>query len=350
MNTVNPWMLITPKLSPETIEACIKNKYTVPLPVQKSTIPLILSHKDVAAEAVTGSGKTLAFVIPILELMRRYKQDWGPHEVGSLILAPTYELSLQINDVIKQFLPHFTNAKGTRLTSYVVSGGGGSGSIRTRFNDWSHFVSIGANIIVATPGRLIDLFKLKQDESGQVMIAKGISQANLLIRGLKHLQILVLDEADRLLDMGFGSQVDTILNICPRQRRTALFSATQAKKLEDLVRAGLRNPVRLVVKQTENSLNDLRIPDTLDQVPVESKFRILVNFLRSHPDKKIIVFFATCACVNYFGLLLKSQRNSGKTKIAGILGSELEENIFCLHGKLKEKRFKIFESFRAVQK
>ncbi|XP_074641079.1 ATP-dependent RNA helicase DDX55-like isoform X2 [Tubulanus polymorphus] len=192
-------------------------------------------------------------------------------------------------------------------------------------DDIDDFIRDGAHIITATPGKLEDVFKKKQ---------AGFD----LAASIKSLEVLVLDEADRLLDMGFKASLNTILSYLPKQRRTGLFSATQTQEVEALIRAGLRNPVRITVKEkadTDNS-NIQRTPSSLKNYYLicesDEKFNYLVNFLRCHKDEKHMVFFSTCACVDYFTRAL----------------SEIikHTDVMCIHGKMKEKRKKIFAKFK----
>ncbi|KAE8285404.1 ATP-dependent RNA helicase DDX55 [Larimichthys crocea] len=146
-------------------------------------------------------------------------------QVGALVITPTRELALQISEVMGQFIQKFP-----QFTQILLIGGSNP------IEDVEKFKDQGANIVIATPGRLEDMFRRKAD---------GLDLAS----SVKSLDVLVLDEADRLLDMGFEASLNTILDYLPKQRRTGLFSATQTQELEKLVRAGLRNPVRITVKE-----------------------------------------------------------------------------------------------------
>ncbi|KAL3182225.1 hypothetical protein MRX96_007427 [Rhipicephalus microplus] len=275
-------------------------------PVQVTTIPLFLSNKDVAVEAVTGSGKTLAFLIPLLEMLLKRDEPLTKYAVGAIVISPTRELATQIYNVLEhflQFLPQFT---GQLLT-------GGSNPI----NDVKTFKENGANIIVATPGRMVDMFE-RTDESFSFAAC------------VKSMEVLVLDEADRLLDMGFE-----------KKRRTGLFSATQTKEVEDLIRAGLRNPVSVTVKEKPAECSHTqRTPALLKNFYIlceaDQKLSTLVAFLRTHSEEKHMVFFSTCACVEYFSAILV----------------QLLKNmtIISIHGKMKRKRQKIFNRFMKMDK
>ncbi|CAO2629679.1 ATP-dependent RNA helicase DDX55 [Lemmus lemmus] len=275
-----------------------------------------MKNKDVAAEAVTGSGKTLAFVIPIVEILLRREEKLKKSQVGAIIITPTRELAIQIDEVLSQFTKHFP-----QLSQILWIGGRNPGE------DVERFKQHGGNIIVATPGRLEDMFRRK---------AEGLDLASCV----KSLDVLVLDEADRLLDMGFEASINTILEFLPKQRRTGLFSATQTQEVENLVRAGLRNPVRISVKEKGVAASSTqKTPSRLENhymiCKADEKFNQLVHFLRSHQQEKHLVFFSTCACVEYYGKALEALLKRVK--------------ILCIHGKMKYKRNKIFMEFRKLQ-
>ncbi|XP_019711996.1 ATP-dependent RNA helicase DDX55 isoform X4 [Hippocampus comes] len=314
--TDGTWDTLAVKLNDNILETLRELKFTHMTPVQAACIPLFMRNKDVAAEAVTGSGKTLAFVIPILEVLLRREEKLKKMQVGALVVTPTRELAVQINEVIGRFLQKFP-----QFTQMLMIGG------NNPMEDVEKFKERGAHIVVATPGRLEDMFRRKGD---------GVDLAG----SVKSLDVLVLDEADRLLDMGFENSLNAILSFLPKQRRTGLFSATQTQELEKLVRAGLRNPVRIVVKEkgTADSAT-VRTPARLCNYytvcRAEDKFNQLVAFLRQHKHQKQLVFFSTCACVEYFGRALE------------ILVKKVR--VHCIHGKMKHKRNKIFADFRALK-
>ncbi|XP_061553802.1 ATP-dependent RNA helicase DDX55 isoform X2 [Phycodurus eques] len=314
--TDGTWDSLAGKLNDKILETLRELKFTHMTPVQAACIPLFMSNKDVAAEAVTGSGKTLAFVIPVLEVLLRREEKLKKMQVGALVVTPTRELAMQISEVIGHFLQKFP-----QFTQMLMIGG------NNPMEDVEKFKENGANIVVATPGRLEDMFRRKGD---------GVDLAG----SVKSLDVLVLDEADRLLDMGFENSLNAILSFLPKQRRTGLFSATQTQELDKLVRAGLRNPVRVAVK--EKGVADgaaRRTPSALSNYytvcRAERKFNALVAFLRQHKHQKQLVFFSTCACVEYFGRALE-------TLVKRV-------PVHCIHGKMKHKRNKIFADFRAVK-
>ena len=288
-------------------------------PVQAATIPLFFQRKDVAAEAVTGSGKTLAFLIPVLETLYRLASPLTKHQIGALIVSPTRELAAQISEVLAEFLQ---DSDGS-LTSQLFIGG------NKVEKDIERFEEHGGNIVIGTPGRLEDLLLGKS-----VGITQGL---NKFVSGLKSVEMLILDEADRLLSLGFEAALNTILGFCPKQRRTGLFSATQTSEVSSLIRAGLRNPAVVVVKDGARPESNQRTPSSLENFYVlceaQTKLSVLLDLLKSRQSEKVMVFAATCACVDYFSLLLKH-----------LLGAEVM--LFSIHGKMKKKRQKIFNQFR----
>ncbi|KAF4527133.1 hypothetical protein B566_EDAN007234 [Ephemera danica] len=289
-------------------------------PVQAACIPLLLKSKDVAAEAVTGSGKTLAFIIPLLEMLLKRSEPLKKKECGAIIISPTRELATQTFEVLAGFLKYLP-----QFTSRLIVGG------CPVVDDVRALNKKGAHILVATPGRLVDLLDRQED--------------SCLPASVKSLELLVLDEADRLLDMGFTSALNSIFARLPRQRRTGLFSATQTHELKALARAGLRNPVSITVTEKKldgNQEHVSRTPAGLSNFYMvcepQNKFAQLIAFLRHQRvcgTAKFMVFFSTCACVEYFEKLI--------TKFVSDL------TIFSIHGKMKDRRHKVFETFRECE-
>ncbi|KAL5515762.1 hypothetical protein EMCRGX_G000978 [Ephydatia muelleri] len=294
------------KLSAHSLNAVQTLGFKQPTPVQCSTIPHFLNNKDVAVEAVTGSGKTLAFVIPCVELMRRRPKPWTRMETGVLVVTPTRELAKQISDVFALFLP-------PELTHGLLIGG------QDLEADVDQLNTKGCNVIVGTPGRLVGLLT---------------DPCCHLATLLRHLEVLVLDEADRLLEMGFQQSLNTILSYLPKQRRTGLFSATLNAEVQGLMRAGLRNPVTITVKEKLQGTTSTT-PSSLQNYflicPSEEKLVLLVSLLEKFKDQKVIVFFATCASVSYFSTLLSRLASTG--------------DVLPLHGRMRHKRGVLFADF-----
>ncbi|XP_031731097.1 ATP-dependent RNA helicase DDX55 [Anarrhichthys ocellatus] len=316
-STEGTWDSLPIQLTEGILQTLEEVKFTHMTPVQSACIPLFMSNKDVAAEAVTGSGKTLAFVIPIIELLLKRDEKLKKMQVGALVITPTRELALQISEVMETFLQKFP-----QFTQILLIGG------TNPIDDVEKFKDKGAHIVIATPGRLEDMFRRKAD---------GLDLAS----SVRSLDVLVLDEADRLLDMGFEASLNTILGHLPKQRRTGLFSATQTQELEKLVRAGLRNPVRIAVKEKGVAASAIvqktpsRLCNYYTICRTEKKFNNLVAFIRQHKQEKHLIFFSTCACVEYFGRALD-------TLVKKV-------TVYCIHGKMKNKRNKIFADFRALK-
>ena len=333
---------VEPKLSEYTLKALHNLKFDFMTPVQAATIPLFTTNKDVAVEACTGSGKTLAYLIPCFEILRnRISKDgaFSSGEVAALVIAPTRELARQIHRVAESFCD-----KNLGLHVLLVTGGGSNVAITKTISNQQ------GNILIGTPGRLSE------------MVSDKIH--NISFRSL---EVLILDEADCLLDMGFEESISNILHNIPKQRRTGLFSATQTKKLRSLIRAGLRNPVVVSVKVQESAQqknvrqSNLSLePSRHQTTPVNlknyyiycksnEKMSVLSEFMAAHKNDKIIVFFATCASVDFFGRILAklSTSNFGSSPTAANCGSPSPAHpIVLLHGKMiQKKRNAVYETF-----
>ncbi|KAM1162532.1 hypothetical protein ACFX13_001585 [Malus domestica] len=311
---------LKPPLSEPVLEALSQGGFEFCTPVQAATIPLLCSFKDVAVDAATGSGKTLAFVVPMVEILRRVSTTPKPQEVMGMIISPTRELSSQIYNVAKPFISTLPNFKCVLLV--------GGGQVKS---DVKQIEEEGANLLIGTPGRLFDIMER----------IDGLD--------LRHLEILILDEADRLLDMGFQKQLNDIMSRLPKLRRTGLFSATQTEAVEELARAGLRNPVRVEVRaETKSSDSALRKKLASSKTPSglaleylecegDKKPSQLVDLLVKNKSNKTIVYFMTCACVDYWGLVLP------------LLGPLKGFPLIALHGKMKQAaRDKALASFTSL--
>jgi ATP-dependent RNA helicase DDX10/DBP4 len=228
--------------------------------IQSKAVPLALKGKDILGAAKTGSGKTLAFLIPVLENL--YRQKWTELDgLGALIISPTRELAIQIFEVLRKIGRHHTFSAG------LVIGGRDLQEERDRLSRM--------NILVCTPGRMLQ----HMDQTAAFEV--------------DNLQMLVLDEADRIMDMGFQSSVDAIIEHLPKQRQTMLFSATQTKKVSDLARLSLRDPEYVAVHEAASSAT----PTTLQQfyvvTPLPEKLNTLYSFIKANLKAKIIVFLSS---------------------------------------------------------
>lgn len=272
-------------------------------PVQENTIPQLLSFKDVVVEACTGSGKSLAYLIPIYQLL--LKKERKKDEINAIVIVPTRELAYQVYEVAQTF------TKKTGITSQLITGG--------KFDNEGY----KGEIAFCTPGRLLEILEKKD-------------QYEL---NLKNFEILIIDEADRILDMGFEKQVNGILYKLPKQRRTGLFSATQTSEMDQLIRSGLRNPVKVTVMV--DSKTQIKTPKELNNyymfVPYDQKISHLVHFLKNHKDTKVIIYFLTCACVDYFFTVLKLYLKDCQ--------------LFSLHGQMVvTRREKTYQEFIEAEK
>ncbi len=245
-------------LHPAILRALVEKGYQEPTPVQAAAIPLVLEGKDLLATAQTGTGKTAAFALPILHMLHKRKKSGAP-AIRALVLAPTRELALQVEENFRAY--------GRFLPLRVVAVIGGSPTA-------SQIKALGKtpHILVATPGRLLDLY-------GQGFIT------------LDDVETLVLDEADRMLDMGFMPDVYRILSYLPDDRQTILCSATIPLEVGDLAAQMLRDPVRVNVAPPD------ALADNIEQkvlfVPQGNKHHIIVGLLRKENIRKALIFTRT---------------------------------------------------------
>jgi ATP-dependent RNA helicase RhlE len=246
-------------LSADILASVAREGYTEPTPVQDAAIPIVLAGRDILAAAQTGTGKTAAFVLPILELLRRHGNGgFSParHPVRALILTPTRELAVQISESVK------TYGRGSTLRSMVVYGG-------TRIDPEIKALWSGVEILVATPGRLLD----------------HIGQRSV---NLSQVEILVLDEADRMLDMGFIPDVRKIMASLPAKRQTLLFSATFNDEVRRLSGEFLHDPETVEVAP-RNSIAD-NLTQVLYPVDADLKADLLIHLIRRDAMDQVLVF------------------------------------------------------------
>ncbi|KAF4364039.1 hypothetical protein CsatB_010043 [Cannabis sativa] len=312
---------LRPELSESVLEALSQTGFEFCTPVQAATIPLLCKFKDVAVDAATGSGKTLAFVVPLVEIIRRVSTPPKPHQVMGVIISPTRELASQIYKVAQPFIATLSNFKSILLV--------GGTDVKA---DMTMIDEEGANLLIGTPGRLNDIMERME------------------ILDYKSFEVLILDEADRLLDLGFQTQINAIISRLPKLRRTGLFSATQTEAVEELAKAGMRNPVRVEVRAETKPANGTvsseqaassRTPSSLHleylECEADKKSSQLVDLLVKNKSQKIIVYFMTCACVQYWGLVLP--------RLAPLKGF----NLIPLCGDMKQvAREKALDRFRSL--
>ncbi|KAI9446382.1 DEAD-domain-containing protein [Lactarius indigo] len=306
------WSSLPTPLTSWILDVIQSMGHTQMTPVQASTIPIFMQNKDVVVEAVTGSGKTLAFVIPVLERIIRRENKLKRNEIGVLIISPTRELASQIHSVFASFLssqPDHTSSQSSTDCGLPPALLLVSSSQSSPAQDVERFLAQGSDIVIGTPGRVEEFL--------------GKASVNA-----RELEVLVLDEADRLLDLGFQQSLTRIISWLPKQRRTGLFSATMtdADAMSELVRAGLRNPVRVVVKvqskqpraadgmlvESGGVLHERRIPSGLRifglachaSEKLIQLVRIILHESRQHQSIRFILYFATGASVDYFYKIL----------------------------------------------
>lgn len=233
--------------------------HSVPTPIQERAIPAALAKKDILGCAQTGTGKTAAFVVPVVQNLLEDRKKDNRRDIGVLILSPTRELALQTSECVK------TYTKYTKLRHCVVFGG-------VNQQPQTNQLKQGVDILVATPGRLLDL----------------ISQGYIRLNAVKY---FVLDEADRMLDMGFINDIRKILPMLPRQKQTMCFSATMAKEMLALAGTILQNPVKIEINNP--SAHKSQISQFVYYVEKKDKNSLLIKLLEESDDKSAIVFSQT---------------------------------------------------------
>ena len=241
-------------LSPVVLESVKAAGYTEPTPIQREAIPLILKGRDIMGLAQTGTGKTAAFTLPIIDLLLH-----GPSRTRVLVLTPTRELCIQVEESVRKY------AKDSRLTAVSVYGG-------VPLDPQEKKLRAGVDIVVATPGRLLD----------------HLERQNVVFDDL---EVLVLDEADRMLDMGFAPQINRIVDQIPSYRQTLLFSATMPPEVEALARKYLRKP--LLVQVGRRSAAAHTVTHAVYPVSRERKSALLAELLKAESLDSVLVFVRT---------------------------------------------------------
>ncbi len=246
------------QLCPEILNALTRQGYTEPTPIQAQAIPPVLEGRDVMAAAQTGTGKTAGFTLPILEKLKDGERA-KPNTARVLILTPTRELAAQVGESVA------TYGAGLNLNYAVVFGG-------VKINPQMMKLRKGVDILVATPGRLLDLY-----QQNAVKFPK--------------LEVLVLDEADRMLDMGFIHDIKKIIKLLPAKRQTLMFSATFSKDIRALAKTLVDNPVEVSVAPPNSTAE--RIEQTMYTATKNEKPRMLMQLLRDLSLPQVIVFSRT---------------------------------------------------------
>jgi len=262
-------------LSPQILTAVADQGYDTPSPIQAQAIPAVLEGRDVMAAAQTGTGKTAAFTLPILELLSK-GQSAQHNQVRTLILTPTRELAAQIAENVSVY------SKNLPIKSTVVFGG-------VKINPQMQKLRGGVDVLVATPGRLIDLYNQRAVRFDQ-------------------LEILVLDEADRMLDMGFIHDIKRIIKFLPKQRQNLMFSATFSADIRQLAKGMINNPVEVSVTP-ENSTVE-RIEQWLCPVDKGAKTQALTFLIEDNDWQQVLVFSRTKHGANRIAKQLEAKGHS----------------------------------------
>ncbi len=283
-------------LNEELLKAVRAQGYETPSPIQKKVIPVILEGKDVLASAQTGTGKTAGFTLPMLQLLSQ-GQQMRQRPIRALVLTPTRELAAQVFDNVKSY------GRFLDLKSAVVFGG-------VKQNPQAVTLRQGVDVLVATPGRLLDLHNQK-------------------ILSLAKVEILVLDEADRMLDMGFLRDIKKIISFLPAKRQNLLFSATFSKEIRQLAGSILNNPIPIEATP-ENSTVE-KINQKAYRVEKDQKSAFLIQLIKEGNWKQVLVFTRT---------------KHGANKLCkSLLGKDISS--LAIHGnKSQQARTKALEGFK----
>ncbi|RMC18773.1 hypothetical protein DUI87_04669 [Hirundo rustica rustica] len=295
----NSFASLAGSVSENTLKGINDMGFTHMTEIQHKSIKPLLEGRDILAAAKTGSGKTLAFLIPAVELI--YKLKFMPRNgTGVIILSPTRELAMQTYGVLKELMNHHVHTYG------LIMGGSNRSAEAQKLGN-------GINIIVATPGRLLDHM---QNTPGFMY---------------KNLQCLVIDEADRILEVGFEEEMKQIIKLLPKRRQTMLFSATQTRKVEDLAKISLKKePLYVGVDDNKETATVDGLEQGYVVCPSEKRFLLLFTFLKKNRKKKLMVFFSSCMSVKYHYELL----------------NYIDLPVLAIHGKQKQtKRTTTFFQF-----
>lgn len=277
-----------------------KQGYENPTPIQEQTIPSALKGKDILGLAQTGTGKTAAFAVPTLQLLEEHTKQGTKRKIRSLVLTPTRELATQIHESFKVY------GSDLSLKTSVIFGG-------VNQNSQVRELKAGIDILIATPGRLMDLVK-----QGHISLAS--------------LEIFILDEADRMLDMGFIHDIKKIMKLLPAKKQTMLFSATMPKEITGIVDTLLVDPVKVSVAPVSSTVD--RISQYVYYVDQKHKIDLLIEFFEKNPNEAVLIF---------------TQTKHGANRVVKDLG---KRNITAqaIHGnKSQTARQKALDNFKQVR-
>ena len=290
-------------ISEKTLQGLSISGFNKPTDIQKEGIILALQGRDILGAAKTGSGKTLAFLIPLLELL--WHEKWSNTDgLGAMVISPTRELALQTYDVLRKV------GKEHDFSAGLVIGGKDLKDEQQRI--------LNTNIVIGTPGRILQHF----DET-----------PNFACFNLK---ILILDEADRILDLGFSNTLNAIIENLPEERQTLLYSATQTKSVKDLARLSLSKPEYIAVHESSKYSTPKKLIQNYITIELQGKINFLFSFVKNHLKSKCIVFLSSCKQVKFIYEIFRKLR-------PGI-------PLTALYGKQKQlKRVAIYNRFCSIQ-
>ena len=245
-------------LCSELLKTVAEQAYTKPSPIQIEAIPAVLTQRDVLAVAQTGTGKTASFSLPMLQLLSEGKSP-KPNYIRALVITPTRELAAQVAKSIENYSCHLN------ISSIAVFGG-------VRIEPQIFALQQGVDVLVATPGRLIDLY-------------------NQQALNFDHLEILVLDEADQMLDLGFLDEIRHIQMLLPKKRQTLMFSATFSKAIKALAKGMLHNPILLELADSSSNIDAIK--QILHPVDKSRKSELLIHLIKHNNWQQMLVFVRT---------------------------------------------------------
>ncbi|MFT5337126.1 MAG: ATP-dependent RNA helicase RhlE [Luteibaculaceae bacterium] len=280
------------------LQALEQKGYETPTPIQEAAIPVVLNGEDLLGCAQTGTGKTAAFSIPIIQqLVEREQERGNQHVIRSLIVTPTRELAIQIGENIQEY------SRNTNLKHTVVFGG-------VNQNSQVRAIRAGVDILIATPGRLLDLMN-----QGFIKI--------------QHVEIFVLDEADRMLDMGFINDIKKLLKVLPKQRQSLFFSATMPKSIVELSNTILNKPKKIEISRVSSAAET--VTQKIYYTNKDSKKALLYHILEAEEITQVLVF---------------SRTKHGADRIAQQLGKK-DIQAAAIHGdKAQNYRQKVLSDFK----
>jgi len=247
-------------LSSQILRALQDENYTKPTPIQEKVIPLVLKEQDLMARAQTGSGKSASFILPILELLSQRRGEGKKAKIKALVLTPTRELTLQVSEAFTTF------GKYLDVKPKVVSIIGGES-----IGDQLYKIQQGCDILVATSGRFLDVLSKKQ-------------------MNLSHLEFLVLDEADKMLNLGFSEELDLVLEAIPAKRQNLMFSATYPQKILDIAAKITQEAIEVTIEQEEQVVE--KIHQRVIEVNRENRGPLLRHLLKTEKYGQVLVFMA----------------------------------------------------------